>query len=94
MLITSLCPLCSRCLLTLGIMRQEDQGYDGEIVGLHSPDNGRSCTQHACCGHHVVPGNIVWFKREVMEVVYQVPGDPEPDAQIKTMIKAVLVLDN
>jgi hypothetical protein len=43
----------------------------------------------------VMPGNIVWFKREVMEVVYQVPGDPEPDddAQIETVIKAVLVLD-
>jgi hypothetical protein len=76
-----------------GIMRQEDQEHDGEIFGLHSPDNGRSCTQHACCGHHVVPGNIVWFKREVMEVVYQVPEDPDPDAQIETVIKAVLVLD-
>jgi hypothetical protein len=74
-------------------MRQEDQEQDGEIVGLHSPDNGRSCTQHACCGRHVVPGNIVRFKREVMEVVYQVPGDPEPDTRIETMIKAVLVLD-
>jgi len=41
----------------------------------------------------VMPGNIVWFKREVMEVVYQVPGDPEPDARIETVIKAVLVLD-
>jgi hypothetical protein len=37
-----------------GIMHQEDQEHDGEIVRLHSPDNGRSCTQHACCGHHVV----------------------------------------
>jgi hypothetical protein len=74
-------------------MHQEDQEHDGEIVGLHILDNGHSCTQHACCGRHVVPGNIVWFKREVMEVVYQVPGDPEPDARIETVIKAVLVLD-
>jgi hypothetical protein len=74
-------------------MRQEDQEQDGEIVRLHSPDNGRSCTQHAYCSPHVVPGNIVRFKREVIEVVYQVPGDPEPDARIETVIKAVLVLD-
>jgi hypothetical protein len=74
-------------------MQQEDQEHDGEIVGLHSPDNGHSCTQYACCGRHVVPGNIVRFKREVMEVVYQVQGDPDPDARIETVIKAVLVLD-
>jgi hypothetical protein len=74
-------------------MQQEDQEHDGEIIRLHSPDNGRLCTQHACCSHHVVPGNIVRFKREVMEVVYQVQRDPEPDARIETVIKAVLVLD-
>jgi hypothetical protein len=28
-----------------------------------------------------------------MEVAYQIPGDPEPDARIETVIKAVLVLD-
>jgi len=28
-----------------------------------------------------------------MDVIYQVPRDPEPDAKIETMIKAVLVLD-
>ncbi len=28
-----------------------------------------------------------------MEVLYQVPGDPEPDVRIETVIKAVLVLD-
>jgi hypothetical protein len=76
-----------------GIMCQEEQQHDGEIVVLHSPDHGHSCTQHACCGCYVVPGNDARFKREVMEVVYQVPGDPEPDAWIKTVIKAVLVLD-
>jgi hypothetical protein len=104
MLIASIHPLCSHCLLSLsimhqeeqqhdGIMCQEEQQHDGEIVVLHSPDHGHSCTQHACCGCYVVPGNDARFKREVMEVVYQVPGDPEPDAWIKTVIKAVLVLD-
>jgi phenolic acid decarboxylase len=28
-----------------------------------------------------------------MEILYQVPRDPEPDARIKTVIKAVVVLD-
>jgi hypothetical protein len=28
-----------------------------------------------------------------MEILYQVPGDPEPNARIETVIKAVLVLD-
>jgi hypothetical protein len=74
-------------------MNQEQQQHDGEIVGLHSPDNGRSCEQHECCGRHVVPGHIVRFKREVQEILYQVPGDPDPDARIETVIKAVLVLD-
>jgi hypothetical protein len=29
----------------------------------------------------------------VQETLYQVPGDPEPDARIETVVKAVLVLD-
>jgi hypothetical protein len=45
-----------------------------------------------CCGHHVVPGHIVGFKTEVIEIMYQVV-DPGPDAKIETVIKAVLVLD-
>ena len=73
--------------------QDQDQQHDGEIVGLHSPDNGRSCNLHVCCGRHVVPGHIVRFKREVQEIIYRVPGDPEPDARIETVIKAVLVLD-
>lgn len=28
-----------------------------------------------------------------MEVVYQTPGDPEPDERMETVIKAVVVLD-
>jgi hypothetical protein len=31
---------------------------------------------------------------EVQEILYQVAGDPEPDAWIESMIKAVLALDN
>jgi hypothetical protein len=60
---------------------------------LHSSDNGHSCNLHVCCGCHVVPGHIVRFKTEVMEILYQVTGDPEPDAKIETVIKVVLILD-
>jgi hypothetical protein len=41
----------------------------------------------------VVPGHVVRFNREVQEVIYQTHGDPDPDVYIKTVIKAVLVLD-
>ena len=46
-----------------------------------------------CCGSLIVPGHIVRFRREVQEIIYQVPGNPEPDAWIDTVIKAVLVLN-
>jgi len=32
----------------------EEQQHNGEIVRLHSPDNGCSCNQHACYR----PGNM------------------------------------
>ena len=73
--------------------QDQDQQHDGETGWLHSPDNGRSCNLLVCRCHHVVPGHIVRFKREVQDIIYQVPGDPEPDARIETVIKAVLVLD-
>jgi hypothetical protein len=40
-----------------------------------------------------VPGHIVRFKIEVLEILYQAPRDPEPNTRIETMIKAVLILD-
>jgi hypothetical protein len=70
-----------------------DQQHDGEIVGLHASTNGRSCNQHECCGRHLQPGQIIRLKTEAMEVVYETPGDPEPDARVETIIKAVLFLD-
>ncbi len=69
----------------------QEQQHNGEIFRLHSSDNGCSCNQHVCWGHNIVPGHIVQFRTEVMEILYHVPGDPELDARIKTMIKAVLV---
>jgi hypothetical protein len=77
----------------MNILYREQQQHDGDIVGLNSPNNGRSCKQHECCGPHVFPGHIIRFKREVQEILYQVPGDPDPVAQIETVIKAVLVLN-
>ena len=57
--------------------------HDGEIVGLHASSNGREFAQHPICGIHVAVGNIVHFKRDVLDI----EGHPE------TVIKAVLVKD-
>ncbi len=70
-----------------------DQQHDGKIVGLHASTNGRSCNQHEYCSRHLQPGQIVRLNTEAMEVVYQTPGDPEPNTMVETVIKAVLVLD-
>jgi len=48
---------------------------------------------HDCCGQHLVVGNVVRFKREMQEIVYNTPADPEPDVRIKPVIKVVLILD-
>jgi hypothetical protein len=70
-----------------------DHQHDGENVVLHASTNGRSCNQHECCSRHLQPGQIVMLKAAVMKVVYETPGDPECDARVETIIKAVLVLD-
>jgi len=84
----------------VGDEKRRDQGgrrqpaeHDDEIVGLLSPDNGRSCVMHDCCGQHLVVGNVVRFKREMQEIVYNTPADPEPDVRIEPVIKVVLILD-
>lgn len=41
---------------------------DGEIVGLAYPNNGRSCSQHACCGTSAVVGMFVKFKMAALPV--------------------------
>ena len=41
----------------------------------------------------VVPGHVVRFKREMQEIVFRTPGDPEPDVSIEPVIKVVLILD-
>jgi hypothetical protein len=32
--------------------------HDGEMIGLHSPANGRSCVQHGCCGKYLMVGEL------------------------------------
>jgi hypothetical protein len=62
---------------------------NNQIVGFHNPGNGWSCNQDDFCGLHVWPGNLIHLKREVMEVINQQEGDPEPDASFETVIKII-----
>ena len=41
---------------------------DGEIVGLHSSSNGRSCESHSVCGVYCLPGDLIRFKKAVVEL--------------------------
>ena len=61
-------------------------------VGLDASTNGKSCNQQECCVRRLQPGQIIRFKMEVMQVIYETPGDPEPDTRVETVVKAVLVL--
>jgi hypothetical protein len=40
---------------------------DGEIVGLESSTNGRSCGSHECCGKHLCVGDFVRFRLVILE---------------------------
>ena len=53
-----------------------------EIIGLHSPTNGRSCTLHQCCGDHLQVDDIVCLKKTVVTV----------DGKTEEAIKCVLLL--
>jgi len=75
-------------------MENDNQQHDGEIVWLHSPDNGHFCVMHDCCGWHIVAGHVVRFKKEMQEAVYHTPGDPKPDVRIEPVIKVILLLDD
>jgi hypothetical protein len=71
----------------------DNNQHDEEIVGLHSPVNFWSCNQHECCSMYVWSGDLIHLKREVMEVIYNEEGDPEPDARLETVIKTVIIFD-
>jgi hypothetical protein len=61
----------------------DDIAPDIEIVGLHSPTNGRSCSIHAVCGVNVRKGDLLRVVRTVVSV-----GDQEHQA-----LKCVRVMD-
>jgi hypothetical protein len=44
-----------------------DEVRDGEIVGLESSTNGRSCGSHECCGKHLCVGDFVRFRLVILE---------------------------
>jgi hypothetical protein len=44
-----------------------DEVRDGEIVGLESSTNGRSCGSHECCGKHRCVGDFVRFRLVILE---------------------------
>jgi hypothetical protein len=39
----------------------------GEIVGLESSTNGRSCGSHECCRKHLYVGDLVRFRLVIIE---------------------------
>jgi hypothetical protein len=71
----------------------DDNQHDGEMIGLHNPANGRSGVQHDWCGKYLMVGELVRFKREVIQVDYGPPGDPEPDFWYETVMKVIVVRD-
>eukprot|EP00474_Spongospora_subterranea_P004922 CRZ05380.1 hypothetical protein [Spongospora subterranea] len=44
----------------------------GEIVGLHSDSNGRSCESHGTCGNWVNEGDLIRFKVVIVDFDGQV----------------------
>jgi hypothetical protein len=44
-----------------------DEVRDGEIVGLESSTNGRSCGSHECCGKHLCVRDLVRFRLVILE---------------------------
>jgi hypothetical protein len=42
---------------------------------------------------YVLPGDLIHLKREVMEVINEQECDPEPDAKLETVVKAVVIHD-
>jgi hypothetical protein len=41
---------------------------DGEIVGILSATNSRSCSTHVCCGEHLRLGDLVCFQPTVVDI--------------------------
>jgi hypothetical protein len=59
-----------------------DEVRDGEIVGLESSTNGRSCGSHECCGKYLCVGDFVRFRLVILE------GDGDgQDTEVTKVIK-------
>jgi hypothetical protein len=58
---------------------------DGEIVGLESSTNRRSCGSHECCGKHLCVGDLVRFYLVILE------GDG--DGQCTEAMKVIKIKD-
>jgi len=57
---------------------------DGEIVGLHSSNNGRSCTIHDCCGDHLALGDLIRFKLDIVSI----------EGIVEKAIRAIRIVDD
>ncbi len=53
---------------------------DGEIVGLHRENNGRSCASHECCGRILKVGNLVKFYECIVDM------DVVPEEGLKAIL--------
>ena len=56
---------------------------DGEIVGLKSATNGRSCESHECCGEYLSEDDLICFKYCILEF----------DGEVEEEVKAVRIRD-
>jgi hypothetical protein len=65
----------------------------GRLLGYITLEMVGHGNQHDCCALHGWPGDLICLKREVMEVIYQQEGDPEPDTRFDTVMKAVIIRD-
>jgi hypothetical protein len=63
-------------------------GMDGELVGLHYSDQGRSCNSHECCGKTLKAGELIRFKLCVV-----VRTDDEGDEVTEEAIKVARIMD-
>jgi hypothetical protein len=64
-----------------------DAGRDGEMVGLKSDTNGRSCEAHLCCGASLHVGDLVRFRLVILEVQEGTPVEALKVLKIKDCTK-------
>jgi hypothetical protein len=60
-----------------------DPGRDGEILGLKSGTNERSCESHLCCGASLHVGDLVRFSLVILELQEGAPVESLKVLKIK-----------